>query len=116
MQSLDDPRLAAVLGEQPAGGVHDERRDDGPGRDPQEHREVSSFLRRHNQSPHSARSGTSDPEVGHHAHRPVLDEHVGDVVTGAVLLLVLRLELVEPGDLPVPRPGGQDRQQVRDLR
>ena len=59
------------------------------------HRDVSSLPLRHSQAPHSASSGTSEPEVGHHAHRPVLDEHVRDVVARPVLLLVLRLQLVE---------------------
>ena len=37
-QSLHDPRLAAVLGQQPARGVHRERREEGEGADPEEAR------------------------------------------------------------------------------
>ena len=44
-------------------------------------------------------------QVRHHPHRPVLDEDVRHVVARAVLLLVLRLELVEavtwPSQVPV---------------
>src|SRR5262252_278300 len=35
-EALHDPRLAAALGEEPARGVHQERRDDGPGGGEQE--------------------------------------------------------------------------------
>ena len=66
-------------------------------------------------APTAPTSRTRPPQVGHHPHRPVLDEHVRHVVAGPVLLLVLRLELVEPDHLAVPRVRGQQRQQVRDL-
>ncbi len=54
-------------------------------------------------------------QVGHDPHGPVLDEDVGDVVPGPVLLLVLRVQVVEPLHLAVDVVGGQDGQQVGDL-
>ena len=72
------------------------------------HFDVASLPRWSSHAPHSANSEHERAEVGHHAHRPVLDEHVRDVVAGPVLLLVLRVELVEAdaparSTLPVAR-------------
>ena len=54
-------------------------------------------------------------DVGHHPHRPVLDEHVRHVVPRPVLLLVLGVELVHALHLAVGVVGGQDGQHVGDV-
>ena len=114
-QPLHDPRLPAALGEQPAGGGHQERRHDRPGRHPEEHLGRLELLAPEQEHPPQPDQEHQGGDVGHHPHRPVLDEHVRHVVAGAVLLVVLGVDLAQALHLAVPGAGGQDRQQVRDF-
>ena len=54
-------------------------------------------------------------QIGHHPHRPVLDEDVRDVVAWAVFLHVLRLQLVQALYLAIQVIRREHRQQVGDL-
>ena len=112
--ALHDPRLPADLGEEPAGGVHQERQDDHPLRGPQEAPGGSQFVAAVQPQPPQADENHDDAEVGHHPHGPVLDEHVRYVVAGPELGDVLGLQRAEADDLAVPVVGGQQGQQVRD--
>src|SRR3954451_10442236 len=79
-QPLHDPRLAAVLGQHPARRVHDERgehRPDGGAQEPLGRRELAPV---HQPRAPQRQCRDHGGEVGHHAHRPVLDEDVRNVV------------------------------------
>ena len=115
MQALHDPRLAAVLREHPAGGVDDQRRYGGPDRDAQEPPPIRRAASAEQPAAPDREQEEQPRGVGHDAHGPVLDEDVRHVVARAVLLLVLRVDVVEPLHLAVPGVGREQRQQVRDL-
>ena len=114
-QALHDPGLTAALGQQPAGGGHQERGQHGPGGHPEEEPGGVEFLPPEQEHPPQADQEHHGGDVGHHPHRPVLDEDVRHVVAGAVLLVVLGVDLRQALHLAVPGAGGQDGQQVRDL-
>ena len=89
-QALDDPGLPTVLGQHPAGRVDEEGQDHHPGRDAQEPLGLFELVAVEEPRSPQGEEGDERGQVGHDPHRPVLDEHVGDVVAGSVLLLVLR--------------------------
>ena len=89
-EPVDDPRLAPRLGEDPAGEVGEEReRDRRRARPAGTTWRRSSLFRRRSQRAPEREEEQQRPQVGHHAHAPVDEPHVGDVVARAVLLLVL---------------------------
>ena len=111
-QALDDPGLAAALGQQPASRVHQKRGDGEPRGDQQEPLGFAQGLAA--DQPEAPQGEQSDErgQIGHDPHPPVLNEDVRDVVPWPVLLHVLRLQVVEALDLAVEVIGGEDREKI----
>ena len=121
-QALHDPRLAAHLGQHPAGGRGDERERDRDDRRPEEPARPLELL-----PPVEPRADGGDQEhqharVRHPAHRPVDRPHVRHVVAAAVLAVCsCALELVEalrpvPLNEPVARYERSSRDRDREAR
>src|SRR5262249_23082004 len=95
--------------------VHQEWSDNYPCRDQEEPSRTLQFSSPHGPGPPKTDEQDYHREVGHHPHRPILDEHIRDVVARSVLLLVLGIDLVETLHLPIPVVGREQREDVWNL-
>src|SRR5699024_5007955 len=113
--TVHGPGLAAHLGEDPPEDVGRQGRGQGEYRGVVEPPGAGQTLLVPRQVETDHGDGDTEQAKAHHEPEgPVDDEHVGDVVTGAVVLLVGLLEVVHPVDLTVEVPGGKEAEHVGD--
>ena len=111
-QPVDDPRLAAHLGEDPAGRVGYEGERYGEDRDSQEPGRLLQPPSAHEPEARGQQDEHEDPATHHYAEGPVGDPQDGLVVARSVLGGFPGLDLVDALHRTVPVVVGQHREHV----